>query len=177
MIMRLFVAVEIPGEIRKKLASAQKRIGDGSAGIKWVEEHNLHVTMKFLGEVDEGKAGEIKEALDSVKQEPFTCDVNSIGTFPNEDYIKVIWAGIEPEQIFRNLHEKIEKALEPFGFGMDSRFHPHITLGRVRSVKDRERLRKSVAEIRSENFGSFDVGEFRLKKSTLTPGGPVYEDV
>ncbi len=175
--MRLFIAVGIPGDIRRKLASAQKRIGDGGGKIKWVEEENLHVTLKFLGEVEEGKVIGIKEALKSVKHDPFRCEVKGFGAFPNEEHIKVLWAGVEPGRAFMNLHEGIDNALEPFGFGKDMRFHPHITLGRVRLVRDRENLRSAVDGMKSQNFGGFGVSAFRLKKSTLTPQGPVYDDV
>jgi len=174
--MRLFIAVEIPGDIRKKLASLQAKIGD-IGKVKWVEEENIHITMKFLGDVDDGKVGEINDSLETVKHDTFKCEVKGFGTFPNEDYIKVMWAGIEPESQFKILSDKIEKTLEPIGFKKESRFHPHATIGRVRLVKDKEKLKASIVELKTEIFGEFELNQFKLRKSTLTPKGPVHEDV
>ncbi len=175
--MRLFIAAGLPADVRGKLASAQGKIGDECAGIKWVEEENLHVTLRFLGEVDEGKVEGIKESLGSVKQEPFVCSVRGLGAFPGPDRVRVIWAGVEPETPFMKLHGKIDNALERHGFQKDSRFHPHVTLGRVRFVRDRAKLSESVSSLRGEAFGNLEVGTFALKSSRLTPSGPVYGDV
>lgn len=176
--MRLFIAVEIPLEIRKKLASMREKIGEEVAKIKWVEEKNIHMTMKFLGEVDECKVEGIKGALSSVKQETFECSVKGFGTFPNDNYVKVIWAGIAPEGPFRKLHDQIDSSLEPLGFGKDSRFSPHATIGRVRFVKDKEALGESITKLKDAGAGGdFMTKGFVLKKSTLTEKGPVYEDI
>lgn len=176
--MRLFIAVEIPPEIRKKLASLCGKIGDEAAKIKWVEEENIHMTLKFLGEVDEGKAEGIKETLASVKMAPVSCAVKGFGTFPNDNYIKVIWAGVVPEEPFIKLHEQVDKALEPIGFSGDKKFSPHITIGRVRFVGDKEKLRESIRKLEDADAGGdFMTKGFVLKKSTLTEKGPVYEDV
>jgi 2'-5' RNA ligase len=176
--MRLFIAVEIPEEIRKKLFSMREKISEEAAKIKWVEENNIHMTLKFLGEVDENKVDGIKEALSSVNLEPFECSVKGFGVFPNRDYVRVIWAGLEPEEPFRKLHEEVDISLESLGFGKDSKFSPHVTIGRVRFVKDKEGLRKSLDALEgAETGGSFEVQGFVLKKSTLTEKGPVYEDM
>ena len=136
------------------------------------------MTLKFLGEVDDGKIDGIKEALSSVVMKPFECHVNGFGTFPNDNYVKVIWAGIEPAESFRSLHDDIDNALKSLGFEKDSRFSPHVTIGRVRFVKDKEGLRESLNGLRSNGIEeSFTVGSFVLKKSTLTENGPVYDNV
>lgn len=177
-IMRLFIAVEIPESVREKLTSFQGKIGNETAMIKWVETENIHLTLKFLGDVDESRVDSIKESLKSVKLEPFECSVKGFGVFPNEDYIKVMWAGIGPEIPFRKLHEQIDKVLEPFGFEKDSRFHPHVTIGRVRFVKDKKGLIDAINALKDVEIGhEFKIENFKLKKSTLTPEGPVYEDV
>ncbi|UCD03412.1 MAG: RNA 2',3'-cyclic phosphodiesterase [Candidatus Aenigmatarchaeota archaeon] len=176
--MRLFIAAEIPEEIRKKLFSIQKSIPDAIAKIKWVEKENIHMTLKFLGEVSEVKVDGIKEALAALGMKPFECSVKGFGTFPNEKYVKVIWAGIEPAQPFIRLHEDIDNALLPLGFEKDPRFSPHVTVGRVRFVRDRERLRECIETLKNTGIEeNFTISGFVLKNSTLTEKGPVYETV
>jgi 2'-5' RNA ligase len=177
-LMRLFTAVELPGEVRKALHDAGKGIGNDTARIKWVEEENIHLTLKFLGEVHEGKAREIKAALESVASGHFNARVTGFGVFPGYDYVRVIWAGLEPRDSFEALHEGIERALSPLGFAHDRRFIPHVTIGRVRSVSDKKALSEALKSLDAAGAGrEFAVDGFRLKKSTLTPKGPVYEDI
>ena len=174
-VMRLFIAIEIPEDIRKKLASLQAKIGDVGK-VKWVETENIHLTLKFLGETD--ALDEIKESLEKVKCRKFTSAVSGFGVFPNESYIRVIWAGMEPRKSIDELHEEIDDSLSHLGFPKDQKFHPHLTLGRVRSVSDKEKLKSAVDELKViEKIGEFKIEKFKLKKSTLTPKGPVYEDV
>ena len=176
--MRLFIAVVIPNEIQKKLFSMQNKMPEEVAKIKWVEEENIHMTLKFLGEVDDEKIDGIKKALSSVELKPFECSVKGFGTFPNDNYVKVIWAGIEPAESFMKLHEKIDDALLPLGFGKDSRFSPHVTIGRVRFFKDKEKLMESLDVLKNTVIEEkFVTDSFVLKKSTLTEKGPVYEDI
>lgn len=175
--MRLFIAAEIPLEIRKDL-SGLMNMPEGAAKVKWVEEENIHLTLKFLGDVDEKKAEEITKALGTVKQDPFRCSVKGFGAFPSDDYVKVIWAGLEPHDDIVSLQKKIDDALEPIGFKRDSKFHPHATIGRVRFVKDKALLKKWLSELKENVYEKeFSVDSFVLKKSRLEPSGPVHEEI
>ncbi|MBN2331411.1 MAG: RNA 2',3'-cyclic phosphodiesterase [Candidatus Aenigmarchaeota archaeon] len=178
--MRLFIACEIPEQVRKKLVTLQEDIGEEQARIKWVEMKNIHLTMKFLGEVDDGKVEEIKSSLSKIKSKAIDAHVSGFGVFPNESYVRVMWVGLEPAHDLGKLHDGIDAALSSLGFGTDSSFRPHVTLGRVRSVMDKNGLMRKIAEAKESlaDIGSkFRIDEFKLKKSTLTPRGPVYEDV
>jgi 2'-5' RNA ligase len=176
--MRLFIAVELPGEVRRALHGTARKFGSSMARIKWVEEDNIHLTLKFLGEVPEGKAAEIKAALESVASGHFNARVTGFGVFPGYEYVRVIWAGLEPRDRFEALHEGIERALSPLGFARDGRFTPHVTIGRVRSVSDKKALSEALKSLdAAEVEREFAVEGFRLKKSTLTPKGPLYEDI
>ena len=118
----------------------------------------------------------IKEKLKAIKFEPFSLSLDKIGVFPTENYVKVIWVGVNPQEQVVKLQEKIEDSLKEFKFKRDFKFHPHITLARVKFVNDKEVFIKNLKEIKVENK-TVDVNDFRLVKSTLTGEGPVYEDV
>ena len=174
--MRLFIACELPADVRKSLAGIASGFSSGSARMKWVEEENLHVTMKFLGDVPDGKVEKVKDALGVVAFGRFDARISGIGVFPPSGTPRVLWAGLEPTEGFSALHGAIEDALEGIGFERDGRrFSPHATLARVRSVDDLSSFRRSVSWIGMEGHG-FSVESFILKSSVLTPSGPLYSD-
>ena len=177
-LMRLFIACDIPGSVKEKLAALRERVGSVDAGIKWVEVENLHLTLKFLGEVEEGKVDEIKNSLEEIKTPPFTSSVSGFGVFPSESHVRVIWAGLEPKERIVGLHALVDSALSGLGFGPELRFEPHVTIGRVKFVRDRAALVRGIGELRGARIpDTFGIDSFKLKLSTLTPQGPVYEDI
>ncbi len=178
--MRLFIACEIPEDSRKKLVTLQNEIGDEHVKIKWVEPENIHLTLKFLGEVDDTKADGIKDSLLKIKAEHFSASLSRFGVFPSESYVRVLWVGLEPANKIEELHDKIDDALSELGFKPDSRFQTHVTLGRVKFVKNKREFVSRVRGLKGRGleFGEpFKIDSFRLKRSTLTPKGPLYEDV
>lgn len=180
MLMRLFIACEIPYDARKKLFTLQKIIGEEDARIKWVEQDNIHLTIKFLGEVNDENVDGIRESLLSIKSKPIEAHLSGFGVFPSESYIRVLWVGLEPAAEIEKLHREIDDALSGLGFKHETRFQTHVTLGRVRSVRNKEGLVKKILKLKckgTEIGESFKIDCFKLKKSTLTPQGPVYEDV
>ena len=176
--MRLFIAFDMPESIRRKAAELQKRIGDEHARIKWVEIENIHLTLKFLGEVDDSKVSIITDSLKKIKFTPFLFYVSGFGAFPSESYARVLWVGLKPAEKISELHERIDDAMKDAGFAKDGRFNPHVTLGRVNYVSGKQDFIRRLAELKGfeirENF-KFD--RFKLKRSTLTGDGPVYEDL
>ncbi len=139
--------------------------------------NNLHLTIKFLGELDDKKINQIKEALTNIKFKPQTVSIAESGVFPSEDYIRVVWVGIKPAGKIAELQQKIESSLAEPGIKKDNRkFAAHITLGRVKFVKDKKVLMERIKsiDIKTEEF---ILDSFKLKKSTLTKQGPVYEDL
>ncbi|MFH0831751.1 MAG: RNA 2',3'-cyclic phosphodiesterase [archaeon] len=171
--MRCFVALEISDEARVELVKIQKFIAE--AGMKLVEQQNLHMTLAFLGELTDAHAGRCRELLKSIKSEKFSAHLGSAGVFPSEYYIRVAWVGLEPEKELRKLHSKIHSALKGT-VNLEDRFEPHITLARIKSLKDKKQF---IEKLKNLNFRKieFEVSSFSLKKSTLTSKCHVYEDI
>lgn len=168
--MRLFIAFGISNEAEKELENAQQAIKRIDSNLGFVRE--FHLTLKFLGEVDDSKVGEIKERLSKINFEEFNAELDGLGVFPSENYVRVVWVGLEPKEKISALQQKIEGSLEGL-FERDNRFHPHLTLARVKFIKDKKTLLESLKKIKPGKV-SFEVSSFKLIKSMLTPGGPVY---
>ena len=177
--MRAFIAIEINDAVRDNLLRAQERIGSKSAKIKFVERENFHVTLKFLGEIDEALAEDVKKALAEIarKHKKHRVRVKGIGVFPNPNYVRVIWAGIEDDEGIKAIAKDVEREMRRLGFKKDKDFVAHITIGRVKFVRDKVELAMALKDLADEDFGEFDVEAIELKKSTLTPKGPIYETV
>ena len=173
--MRCFVAVELPSPMREEIGRLQSRIA--TAGLRLVKSELVHVTIKFLGELPEEDVGPVTEALGKVTFAPFPVRVSGMGAFPGRA-IRVVWLGLAGN--FQELYRKVEQALKPLGFAPEARgFSPHATLARVARPNEEmnRRLGDRIADFSSSDLGSFTVDRFYLKKSTLTPGGPIYEDL
>ncbi len=167
-LMRLFIAIELPEAVAGELKRLQNEIA--GPGIRAVKD--FHLTLKFLGEVQESQLSRIKKELASIKFNSFGAELTCIGVFPNPDRIRVIWAGLKAEEIY-SLQNEIDLALEQL-FSKEQDFHPHLTLARVSFLKDKAALKEKLDFLKPKNL-KFDVKEFHLIKSTLTPQGPIYE--
>jgi 2'-5' RNA ligase len=175
--MRLFVAVNLPSEIRERLAAAQDRLRRAQADVSWVRAENIHVTLKFLGETEEKRLDRIRPALHEVTRAgaPFPMEVSGVGSFggriPQVVYVGV-GKGAEP---LTELAGRIEAALGGVGFPKERRgFTAHLTLGRVRSPRNAEALLAALEEFRAEKFGTLTAMHFDLMQSELRPTGSVY---
>ena len=174
---RAFVGIDIDESVRQKLVAAQEQLQATGAQLKLVEPPNIHVTMKFLGEVPEDKIGAIAEALKraATGTGQFDIRVNGIGVFPNLRYIRVVWAGAaEGRDEVISLHQKIDRELQPLGFRSERDFVPHLTIARVKTAKQKERLAAFVKEMTDAEFGVTRAQAVELKQSTLTSKGPIY---
>lgn len=179
--LRLFVAVKVPDELGKRLADMEGRLAATGANVKWVPEGNFHLTLKFLGNVDEARVEAVTEALASAVAGAHTFDVAlaGAGAFPNNRTASVIWAGINSgaEQM-KSLARRVEDALEKIGFERESRpFKAHLTLGRARSSRNADRMGEMLDTMKAEEVGSFRVSAITLVKSDLRPSGPVYTTI
>ena len=173
--IRCFVAVELPSHMREEIGRLQS--GIATDGLRLVKPELVHVTIKFLGDVPQEKVGQVAEALGKVKAAPFPVRVKGMGAFPGRA-VRVVWLGLEGN--FQELYQKVEQALSPLGFAPEARgFSPHVTLGRVArpGAEMNRQLGARIANFSSSDLGSFTVDRFYLKKSTLTRGGPIYEDL
>jgi RNA 2',3'-cyclic 3'-phosphodiesterase len=172
--MRCFIAFELPKEIKDYLFEIENKIHDNNAKIHFVAKKNLHLTLKFLGEVDEDLLKTIKERLSKIKFKSFKVRLDKIGVFPNENYIKVIWVGLNPKEKVIELQQLIDSELLDL-FGKDQEFSAHLTLGRVKFIKDKNKfLEKLKIEIEEKEFL---VEEFKLMKSELSKDGPNYFEI
>ncbi len=133
--LRTFVAIELPEKVREHLNYTIERLRSDLPGIRWVRPHGFHLTLKFLGEVEEERVPHVVEAVNAVAGglRPLTLRVAGIGGFPQSDRARVVWVGIEGElEALSSIQERVEQALDPLGFsGEERKFHPHVTLGRV----------------------------------------------
>lgn len=164
--MRLFIAVEIPEGVKEKMGKLARELPED--GISRVKTENMHFTLKFLGEVEEGKLVEIKKILHMIEFSPFSVRMRGVGVFPNESYVRVVWAGAESEEM-EGLARKVHTSLA--GMFEGEEFSAHLTLARVKKRADfREFLKKHSGE----EFGEFKVDRFILFESKLQPGGPEY---
>lgn len=165
---RLFVAVEIPAEIREKVHSLAEELPKD--GIKTVEPGNIHLTLKFIGDFPEEKIPELESRLSNVKFKKFSCTVSGVGVFPSPEYIRVVWAGLECNEM-QKLAEEIENSLEGLVKKETRPFSSHVTIARVkRKIDANEFLEKH----KGEKFDSFAVSAFILMQSELSREGPVY---
>jgi 2'-5' RNA ligase len=180
--MRTFIAIELPEEVKEYLRRLQGKLKKCDADVKWVAPQNIHLTLKFLGEIDEKKAGEIEEILTkTARQNPsFQIRASSIGGFPGLSSPRVIWIGIDKgDSEVKNIAKKLETSLELIGIPREERgFSSHITIGRTKSSLNRTSLAKLLNELKetpqTENI-EFTVNKITFFKSTLTPQGPIYE--
>jgi 2'-5' RNA ligase len=177
--MRLFVALEIPGEIRDALALVLKELRGFAPLAKWVRAENLHVTLKFLGETESDKVSAIANALGSIRSEqPITLEFRGLGFFPNEKRPRVFWVGMESSPNLKILAEEIDQRLSRLGFPREDRpFTPHLTLARLNPPGLPPKLGYAVAENSSRNFGFFTTREFHLIESKLKSTGAEYTTV
>jgi 2'-5' RNA ligase len=170
--MRTFLAVEVPEATRKKIDDFVQLEAKRELPIKWVKFGNLHITLKFIGEIDEEKKIEISPVIKEIgnKYKPFQVQLSGIGCFPHPRNPRVLWVGVEQgNDTLCALSVDIEKALAGFGFKEEKRFHPHVTIGRIKkSCKVDHVLEKNIIT------DPFDVSAIVLFKSVLKPEGPIY---
>jgi len=166
---RLFVAIRPPPAIRGQLIAAM----GGISGARWQRDDQLHLTLRFIGEVDRHRAGDIHAALGGIHHPPFEIALNGIGTFDRRGQPDAVWAGVTPHEPLKALHNKVDAALARVAVGPDQRaFLPHITLARLK------RSSGPVGNLLEQSGGlasaPFPVDHFALFESDLTPEGAVY---
>lgn len=178
--MRLFVAARITTEIQNQVGDFLEQFHKLPGRVKWVEPHNIHITLKFLGEAEINELDGIKKAVASSASGfgAFEVSLQQCGVFPNMRAPRVFWIGInDPQKRLTSLAAKIDSNMTPLGFDPEKRaFSPHLTLGRV---KEEDRLEMVKAAFGRANFGPMplQVDEIHLIESQLRSSGPVYRDV
>ena len=179
--MRLFVALDFPNVVRDALRDLIARLQPECRGAKWVRPEAMHVTLKFIGEVDAAKLEPIGAALATVHSaQPVDMHFRGLGFFPNERRPRVLWCGVEASANLAELAASVDRALPPLGVAAESReFVPHLTLARFRaegnSQREFEKLVRAAEEIKSYDFGATRETEFHLIESRLKPSGAEYK--
>jgi RNA 2',3'-cyclic 3'-phosphodiesterase len=175
--IRSFMAFDINSpSVRNKLAKAQALLVQTGADVKLVETENIHVTMRFLGDITPGMVDNVFEEIRKLQFIPFTVEIKGVGVFPSLSYPRVVWAGItEGADQLRGILSQLEPRLRGLGFSPDSKgFSPHLTIARVRSGRNKVQLADFVKENVSFDFGTIKAECLRLKQSVLSPKGPTY---
>jgi 2'-5' RNA ligase len=171
--MRIFIALDIPAEIRARLTEYMERARALALDARWARVEGLHVTLKFVGHVDDAVVEKIKAALTSIKAAPFVVRFEGVGFFPNPNAARVFWAGVDGGDHLPRLASTIEAALEKLGFPRENKpYHPHLTLARTSSQPLRE-LRPLLADPPPQ-FGTMTSREFFLYQSQPQKGGSKY---
>ena len=176
--IRTFIALELPEELKKSLRRLQAAFRQHIAGVKWVRPENMHLTLKFLGDISPDRVPPVAAALEGLAagRAPFFFDAAGIGAFPNSRNPKVLWAGMEAEDSLKLFHAELEAALAAMGFAREDRpFAPHLTLGRLRDGRERKLVAGLMEQHADERFGRFAAERITFFKSELKPSGPVYE--
>jgi 2'-5' RNA ligase len=173
--MRTFVAVEISNEdIINSIKKFQTKI---DIDAKSIGSKNFHFTLQFLGEISDEILQKIIEALRKIEFSSFNVNLKGIGAFPKAKFPRIIWIGTDEDggNVLINLAQKIEKLLKPLGFSSDKVFKPHITVFRIK--KKAVDITKELENNKNMNFGIQKITSIKLKKSELTPNGPIYSDL
>jgi len=173
--MRLFIAIDIPEDLKEKLSRVVIRFKKCDLDAKWVNTSSIHMTLKFLGEASEEQLDKIKNTISTTAGNfsKLELNVGGFGFFPNETSPRVFFISTDNEEILRNISLQLEDKLEVLGFAKEGRFKSHLTLARFRSKKNIDCLMNEIKNISVEE--KFAVSEIILFKSLLKPAGPIYE--
>jgi 2'-5' RNA ligase len=175
--IRSFLAFDIEEEvIIRRLSEVQGMLTNTSADLKLVKPQNIHLTVRFLGNISQPMVDVIHEEMKQVSFVPFDVELIGLGVFPRLSYPRVVWAGIKKgSDELENIFGQLEPRLRGLGCKPDSKgFSPHLTIARVRSGRNKAQLAKLVRELEDYDFGAVKARCLRLKKSVLTPRGPIY---
>ncbi len=170
--MRVFIAIDIPDNIKEEIYLLSKKV-EGIIG-KPVEKENLHITIKFIGEIEENLLEELKKILENIFYNKFYLELSGVGTFNN----RVLWIGISKG--FREiveLHNLIEEKLAKIRIPKDFNFHPHLTIYRIKNIEYKKNFEESIKLLKNYKSPQILVDRIYLKHSTLTYKGPIYRNI
>jgi RNA 2',3'-cyclic 3'-phosphodiesterase len=175
--MRLFVAVEIEPEIRKRIEAFMQQWKTKISSARWVRPEGLHITLKFLGNVADERRSGIERALAQIHAPRFPVSLKGIGVFPNPKSPRVLWVGISAGEEFAGLASKVDEQMAIAGFDREKRaFSPHVTLARFKERTKKTEIESAVS-VPESNFGTMTAKEFHLYESKLSPQGSVYKQL
>lgn len=179
-IIRTFIAIEIENsDVLKKLVEARNKLVETGADLKPVEDENIHLTLRFIGEIPAGLVKVLCSDISTLKYSRFEMHVKGLGVFPNLARPRVVWAGVaEGSDKLVELARIVERIVRRLGVPPErEEFVPHITLARVKSGRGVDKLVKTIQSMQDMDFGVSSVTRIHVKKSVLTPSGPIYSDL
>ena len=181
---RCFLAIDIDSDLIQNIVKVQEEFKNTNNNVKYVEEENLHFTLKFFGDIDKDKIFEVKNCILKVLNEINFKDnfsneisIKGIGTFPNKNYMKVLWVGCENSEFITKLHDALDLEFKKIGFKLDKQFKTHITIGRIRNLKDKNEFKSKIEKLENFEIGNMNIEKISLKISELTPKGPIYSNI
>ena len=171
--MRVFVAIDVPDDVRRALGDLIATLEKTCRGARWMHTEAMHITLKFIGEVNEETVKRIRNAMAGVRAAgPIEIHFRGTGFFPNASHPRVFWAGIEAPPTLAELAADIEQSLEPLGIPREDRaFKPHLTLARFKSEEGLPNLRETLEQLGPSEFGATIARSFHLYQSVLKAAG------
>ena len=176
--IRAFIAIDIP--VSQNVTECINELKKLQINAKIVETENMHLTLKFLGDTDENLIDEIEKIIKDtiINIQPFEIILKNLGIFPNQNYIKVVWIGVENTEPLKKIAETIDTKLNNLGFEKEKRpFSVHLTIARIKSAKNKEKLIQLINKYQNIELQKIKINKIILKKSTLTPKGPIYTNL
>ncbi|AMK15090.1 2'-5' RNA ligase [Methanobrevibacter olleyae] len=177
--IRSFLAIELDKSLVPKILDVQKEFKKTNANIKYVPSGNMHFTLKFFGNIDLAMVDNINTVVAKVinNYSSFDLNIKKCGCFPNKNLIKVLWLGLEDGSPIKDLQKDLDNEFRKLGFKKERNFISHLTIGRVKSPKNKKEIQDTIEKLEDIEIGEMSVYKISLKKSTLSPQGPIYEDI
>jgi 2'-5' RNA ligase len=179
--IRTFIAVELPREIHDRLQQLRDDLGTSMPDVRWTKHGNIHLTLKFLGDVEVSRIDKISDSLMDVARQfpPFAVSLAGIGAFPNSRKPRIVWVGVKKgADRLVEIARSIEASMKRLGFPRERRpFRPHLTVGRIRRLKNPQAMTRALDESEVGDLGEFAVGKISLIRSQLDPAGSIYTTI
>jgi 2'-5' RNA ligase len=176
--LRAFIAVPIPDAVVAFLRKVQEQLQSSGLNLRWVVTDNIHLTLKFLGDIDRNLVSDVADRMDAAARTipPFLLKASGVGVFPNRRQARVLWVGMGGDlECLKAIQTTLEAGLESVGFSTEARrFQPHLTIGRSRRRLDAQTLDASLEPLKAVCSDSFRVDRLQLLRSKLTPAGAIY---
>ncbi|TXT56869.1 MAG: RNA 2',3'-cyclic phosphodiesterase [Candidatus Thorarchaeota archaeon] len=177
--IRAFLSINITDDILlQKISKVQNSLDRSSAKMKLVEPENIHFTLRFLGDTSLAKLEALEKEVEKVSFDSFDIMIETVGTFPKISKPRVVWVGvIHNATKFIELKRMIDSGFARQGYRKDRRFTPHATIARIRSIKDRKRLKENLMFLADTKIGKMEIKRVSMMSSTLTPKGAIYKEL
>ncbi len=179
--VRTFISINLDSSLHKALGEALGKFSSSKASVKWVTSENAHLTLKFLGNVEEARLPEVIAACEKAAQgvKPIDLEMKAVGCFPNMNRPRIVWLGVQKGvEELKQLQKRVEAELESLGFPKEDReFKAHLTIGRVKGKQGMSRLSRLLEEEKDIFIGSMRAEKISVMKSRTLPNGPVYTEL